>query len=118
MIVNFMSMVVAIITFFGIVIPVWHWLTTGWKEAEQKGTNPYITSIFSVFVGFAIGFTIVGAFLSIASYMGFPTRIFNCYYFSGGDTQMCENDYSQEYQEAKQNGFDIDTLNKESSTWQ
>lgn len=89
MITLFLGMTTAIITFFGLIVPIYHYLSHQWKDAEHKGTNPYIHGFFGLLAGYLIGFVIVGSFLSIAEAIA-PVRALNCYFFGGGDVRLCE----------------------------
>lgn len=102
MIGNFLGMVIATVTFFGLIIPIWHWMSKSWKDAEQKGTNPYVQSFYGLFFGYLIGLTITGSILSIASFIGAPVKYYNCYFFTA-DADFCERRYKEDYDKAKSN---------------
>lgn len=96
MINTFLGTALAIITIFGLILPTWHWLSMGWKESERKGTNPYIGGLFGVFVGYMIGFAIVGSFMILVELLGFDGRMINCYNFSGRRLDICQRAYGEE----------------------
>lgn len=104
MITLFFGMLTSVITIFGMLVPTYHYTKTHWDGAESKGHNPYISGFYGFMLGTLISNAIIGSFLIIASGF-FPVRYLNCYFTTGGNVQLCQTNYSNDYKEAQCEGL-------------
>lgn len=94
---TFIGMALSVIVFFGLIVPIWHWMTKSWEDAERKGVNPYINSFYGLFLGYIVGLVMVSTFVSMVDATGFKARVYVCYYF-GGDENICKNRYKADWE--------------------
>lgn len=96
----FVGMLTAVVVFAVPVIAMWHFASKMYHEANQQGVVPFLSGIIGTIIGLFVSVGVVGSWLSIVSYAGFPARYYACY-FSYGNMQKCKELYSDNSEMAK-----------------
>lgn len=96
----FVGMLTAVVVFAVPVVAVFHYSSKFYHEADQKGNVPFLSGLMGALLGLFVSLAIVGVWLSVVSFAGFPARLYACF-FSYGNISLCRQYYGENSEMAR-----------------